>query len=70
MVTDYKHTINLPNTGFPMKADLAQRLGGVSAEGASRPDDQGDAGRIVLVHGGSPVGLTRLCAQHLLCGIE
>jgi len=24
-VTDYKHTINLPNTGFPMKADLAKR---------------------------------------------
>jgi len=25
MVTDYKHTINLPQTGFPMKADLAKR---------------------------------------------
>jgi isoleucyl-tRNA synthetase len=24
-VTDYKQTINLPNTGFPMKADLANR---------------------------------------------
>jgi isoleucyl-tRNA synthetase len=24
-MTDYKHTINLPRTGFPMKADLAQR---------------------------------------------
>ena len=24
-VTDYKHTINLPQTDFPMKADLAQR---------------------------------------------
>jgi len=24
-VTDYKNTINLPQTGFPMKADLAQR---------------------------------------------
>jgi len=24
-VTDYKQTINLPQTGFPMKADLAQR---------------------------------------------
>jgi isoleucyl-tRNA synthetase len=24
-VADYKHTINLPNTGFPMKADLARR---------------------------------------------
>lgn len=24
-MTDYKHTINLPNTGFPMKADLARR---------------------------------------------
>jgi isoleucyl-tRNA synthetase len=24
-VTDYKSTINLPNTGFPMKADLAKR---------------------------------------------
>ncbi|MBV6417103.1 MAG: Isoleucine--tRNA ligase [Steroidobacteraceae bacterium] len=24
-VADYKHTINLPQTGFPMKADLAQR---------------------------------------------
>jgi isoleucyl-tRNA synthetase len=24
-VTDYKNTINLPNTGFPMKADLANR---------------------------------------------
>jgi isoleucyl-tRNA synthetase len=24
-VADYKHTINLPETGFPMKADLAQR---------------------------------------------
>ena len=25
MVADYKHTINLPQTGFPMKADLAKR---------------------------------------------
>jgi isoleucyl-tRNA synthetase len=24
-VTDYKHTLNLPSTGFPMKANLAQR---------------------------------------------
>jgi isoleucyl-tRNA synthetase len=24
-VADYKHTVNLPNTGFPMKADLARR---------------------------------------------
>jgi len=24
-MADYKHTINLPRTGFPMKADLAQR---------------------------------------------
>jgi isoleucyl-tRNA synthetase len=24
-VTDYKHTLNLPNTDFPMKANLAQR---------------------------------------------
>ena len=24
-MTDYKQTINLPQTGFPMKADLAQR---------------------------------------------
>jgi len=24
-VTDYKHTVNLPHTDFPMKADLAQR---------------------------------------------
>ena len=24
-MTDYKNTINLPQTGFPMKADLAQR---------------------------------------------
>jgi isoleucyl-tRNA synthetase len=24
-VTDYKHTLNLPQTNFPMKADLAQR---------------------------------------------
>jgi isoleucyl-tRNA synthetase len=24
-VTDYKHTVNLPRTDFPMKADLAQR---------------------------------------------
>src|SRR3982074_2237556 len=25
IVADYKNTINLPNTGFPMKADLAKR---------------------------------------------
>ena len=25
IVADYKNTINLPNTGFPMKADLAHR---------------------------------------------
>src|SRR5271170_8259099 len=25
IVADYKSTINLPNTGFPMKADLANR---------------------------------------------
>ncbi|NCC29899.1 MAG: isoleucine--tRNA ligase, partial [Gammaproteobacteria bacterium] len=24
-MTDYKDTLNLPNTGFPMKANLAQR---------------------------------------------
>jgi len=30
-VADYKHTINLPNTGFPMKADLANREPGMLA---------------------------------------
>jgi isoleucyl-tRNA synthetase len=25
MATDYKHTLNLPETAFPMKADLARR---------------------------------------------
>jgi isoleucyl-tRNA synthetase len=28
-VTDYKKTLNLPNTGFPMKADLAAREPGM-----------------------------------------
>src|SRR5258707_3554924 len=31
IVADYKHTINLPNTGFPMKADLANREPGMLA---------------------------------------
>ena len=31
-VADYKNTINLPNTGFPMKADLANREPGMLAE--------------------------------------
>jgi isoleucyl-tRNA synthetase len=30
-VADYKNTINLPNTGFPMKADLANREAGMLA---------------------------------------
>ena len=30
-MADYKHTINLPNTGFPMKADLANREPGMLA---------------------------------------
>jgi isoleucyl-tRNA synthetase len=30
-VADYKHTINLPQTGFPMKADLAHREPGILA---------------------------------------
>ena len=30
-MADYKHTINLPNTGFPMKADLAHREPGMLA---------------------------------------
>src|SRR5450631_4409225 len=30
-VADYKHTINLPNTDFPMKADLAHREAGMLA---------------------------------------
>jgi len=30
-VADYKNTINLPNTGFPMKADLAHREPGMLA---------------------------------------
>jgi len=30
-VADYKQTINLPNTGFPMKADLANREPGMLA---------------------------------------
>jgi isoleucyl-tRNA synthetase len=30
-VADYKNTINLPNTGFPMKADLANREPGMLA---------------------------------------
>src|ERR1700720_1328640 len=29
IVADYKNTINLPNTGFPMKADLANREPGM-----------------------------------------
>src|SRR5450631_3625276 len=32
IVADYKNTINLPNTGFPMKADLANREPGMLAE--------------------------------------
>ena len=28
-MADYKNTINLPNTGFPMKADLANREPGM-----------------------------------------
>src|SRR5450432_3695352 len=31
VVADYKHTLNLPNTGFPMKADLANREPGMLA---------------------------------------
>jgi isoleucyl-tRNA synthetase len=31
-VADYKNTINLPNTGFPMKADLAKREPAMLAE--------------------------------------
>ena len=31
-MTDYKHTINLPKTGFPMKADLARREPAMLAE--------------------------------------
>src|SRR5450631_637979 len=31
IVADYKNTINLPNTGFPMKADLASREPGMLA---------------------------------------
>jgi isoleucyl-tRNA synthetase len=31
-MADYKNTINLPNTGFPMKADLANREPGMLAE--------------------------------------
>src|SRR6202048_4261893 len=31
IVADYKNTINLPNTGFPMKADLARREPGMLA---------------------------------------
>src|ERR1700681_2188267 len=30
-VADYKNTINLPNTDFPMKADLAHREAGMLA---------------------------------------
>jgi len=29
IVADYKNTINLPSTGFPMKADLANREPGM-----------------------------------------
>src|ERR1700730_12549921 len=32
IVADYKNTINLPNTGFPMKADLANREPSMLAE--------------------------------------
>src|ERR1700682_5656073 len=32
IVADYKNTINLPNTGFPMKADLANREPGMLEE--------------------------------------
>ena len=35
-MADYKSTINLPDTGFPMKADLAQREPKMLAEWESR----------------------------------
>jgi len=35
-MTDYKHTINLPKTAFPMKADLAQREPAMVREWAER----------------------------------
>ncbi|MDE2136900.1 MAG: class I tRNA ligase family protein, partial [Gammaproteobacteria bacterium] len=35
-MADYKQTINLPRTGFPMKADLAQREPAMVREWESR----------------------------------
>ena len=44
-MTDYKHTLNLPKTGFPMKANLAQRDATISHDvhGAqlAAPHDRG-----------------------------
>jgi isoleucyl-tRNA synthetase len=36
MMTDYKHTLNLPNTLFPMRGDLAKREPGMLADWENR----------------------------------
>ena len=35
-MTDYKHTLNLPKTGFPMRGDLAKREPGMLADWQAR----------------------------------
>jgi Isoleucyl-tRNA synthetase len=35
-MTDYKHTLNLPNTPFPMRGDLAKREPGMLQEWENR----------------------------------
>ena len=49
-MTDYKQTINLPQTGFPMKADLAQREPALLA----RWEAEGTYGRLREIARGRP----------------
>lgn len=60
-MTDYKHTLNLPKTGFPMKANLAQREPEMLARweaadlyGRIRAARAGAAAGTFILHDGPP----------------
>ena len=62
MTTDYKNTLNLPNTAFPMKANLAQKeidlLDFWAKAGIYQKMQNKDRKKAYILHDGPPYAIS------------
>ena len=71
-MTDYKDTLNLPQTNFPMKANLAQREPGILNQWAEmdlyqRLRETGASRPKFILHDGPPYANGAIHLGHAVC---